>query len=106
MCSLTYVGYFVSNHVFVVVDSGKGNLLLLWVGRHHKQPLKKKINTSSGRHMVYENIALSCHVFESWFGLVVLLYTAFVANFCLILVQLVISHEHRSILNILFTTIQ
>lgn len=62
MCDLTYVGYFVSNHVFVVVDSGKGNLLLLWVGRHHKQPLKKKINTSSGRYMVSENMAsvLSC----------------------------------------------
>lgn len=42
MCSLTYVCYLVSHHVLVVVDPGKGNLLLLGAGRHHKQPLQIK----------------------------------------------------------------
>ena len=35
----TYVGHLVCDHVFVVVDSGVGDLLLAGVGRDHKQPL-------------------------------------------------------------------
>lgn len=41
MRSITYIGYPVSNHVLVVVDSGKRNLFLLGAGRHHKKPLQK-----------------------------------------------------------------
>lgn len=44
---LTYVGYLVSNHVLVVVDSGKGNLFLLGVGRYHEQPLKQDTQFAS-----------------------------------------------------------
>lgn len=42
MRSITYIGYPVSNHVFVVVDSGKRNLFLLGAGRDHKKPLEKE----------------------------------------------------------------
>lgn len=44
---LTYIGDLVSHHVLVVVDSGKRNLLLLWAGRHHKQPLDQGIKQIS-----------------------------------------------------------
>lgn len=53
ICSLTYISYLVSHHVFVVVDSGEGNLLLLGAGRHHKQPLDKGDKSSSGHCFHY-----------------------------------------------------
>lgn len=41
LLSLTDVGHPVSHQVLVMVDSGKGDLLLLGAGRDHEEPLDK-----------------------------------------------------------------
>lgn len=44
LCSLTDVGSIVSDHILVVVDTSKWDVLV-WYGRYMEQPLKPKQRT-------------------------------------------------------------